>query len=415
MEVDRLTRTSADPARARQSWILLTALFTISSLLEIVLYGNLSAFTPLFLKGIGYDDAGIKLWTGVLTSAGILVGFWFVPFWGVLADRHGRKLLILRSFAIEAIAVTLMAFSQNVWIFLFGRMMTGLALGNTGLMFATLADSAPRQRVGFAISLVTAAQPLGVVLGSLLGVFIVPRFGVHVLFGVDGVLIALVTLMLAILYRETFVPVATHSVPRMLRLALRAVFRTPIVLTLFVFNFITTFGYFFSFPFVSNRIMEIAGAGDTGSVIGQVFGVAGIATLIATPLWGIAADRWGHRRLLPWVVFLTAALYLPLFSAQDVTQFTLRLFLLFAVSPAVNSLTFATIGLDTPPEKRGAVMSMIFMPLNAAILLAPLTAVILTSRVSDVFLFSALFTFGAFLMLLFVRRMEVPAPAREVE
>ncbi len=415
MEADRLKRTSAEPARARQSWILLTAFFTIASLVEIVLFGNLSAFTPLFLKGIGFDDADIKLWTGILTSAGILLGFWFVPFWGVLADRHGRKLLILRSFAIEAIAVTLMAFSQNVWIFLFGRMMTGLALGNTGLMFATLADEAPRQRVGFAISLVTGSQPLGVVLGSLLGVFVVPRFGVHVLFGLDGVLIAMVTLMLAFFYRESFMPVATQPLGRMLRQALSAVFRTPIVLTLFIFSFMTTFGYFFSYPFVPNRIMEIVGTGESGSIIGQVFGVAGVATLIATPLWGIAADRWGHRRLLPWVVLLTAVLYLPLYSATDVTQFTLRLFLLFAVSPAVNSLTFAAIGLDTPAEKRGAVMSMIYMPLNAAILVAPSLAVILTRQISEVFLYSALFTFGAFLMLVLVHRLEVPSPAREFE
>lgn len=414
------------PKPARQSWVLLTTLFTISSLLEIVLFGNLQAFTPLFLQNLGYDEAGVKLWTGVLASAGIALGFWFVPFWGVLADRHGRKLLILRSFAVEAIAVMLMSFSHNVWVFLLGRMMTGLALGNTGLMFATLADDSPRERVGLAISIVTGSQPLGMVLGSLLGGVVVSRFGVNFLFALDSVLIGLVTVMLALFFNETFVPGAVHPIGRMLRLALRSVARTPIVLSMFIFSFMTTFGNFFSSPFIPNRIVEMLSSGDTGStigllserdtgsIIGLVFGISGIATIIATPLWGLAADRWGHRRLLPLVVLLSAILYLPLYWAFDIGQFTIRLFLLFAVSPAVNSLTFATIGLETPPDRRGAVMSMIYMPLNAAILFAPSLAVVLTHEIRDVFLYSALVTFAAFVMFVAVHRGKTLAPDRGI-
>lgn len=396
------TNAAAEPVR--QSWILLTALFTISSLFEIVLFGNLGAFTPLYLQSIGFDESGIKLWTGILASAGIALGFWFVPFWGVLADRHGRKLLILRSFAIEAVAVVLMAFTNNIWVFLLGRMMTGLALGNTGLMFATLADESPRDRVGLAISIVTGSQPLGLVLGSLLGGLVVSRLGISYLFAVDGVLIGLVTLMLAVLFKDTFVVGTIYPLGRMLRMAMSAVVGTPLVLSMFVFSFITTFGTFFSTPFISNRIVEMVAGGDSGSTIGLVFGIAGVATIIATPLWGFAADRWGHRRLLPLVVLLTAVLYVPLYFATDVTQFTARLFLLYAVNPAVNSLTFATIGLETPPEKRSSVMSMIFMPLNAAILFAPTLAVVITREIRDVFVWSALFTFGALVMFLVVHR-----------
>jgi DHA1 family multidrug resistance protein-like MFS transporter len=402
------------PVRAPQSWILLTTLFAIATLLEIVLFSNLSAFTPLFLQGLGYDQPGVKFWTGILASAGIVLGFWFVPFWGVLADRYGRKLLVLRSFAIEAVAVLLMAFSQSIWVFLLGRMMTGLALGNTGLMFATLADRAPRERVGLAISLVTGTSPLGVVLGSLLGGFVASRYSVSILFGLDAVLIALVTLMLAWLYHETFVPGVARPLGRMVRESLRTVVRTPLVLSLFAFGFIATFEYFFSFPFVPNRIVELAGSDDSGSNIGLVFGVAGIATLIATPLWGLASDRWGQRRLLPLATLLTAVLYLPLYWAFDVTQFTVRLFLLFGAYPAINSLTFALIGLETPAEKRGAVMSMIYMPLNAAILFAPPLAVILTREIRDVFLYSALVTFEALLMLVLTNRAKTSTSAPEV-
>jgi DHA1 family multidrug resistance protein-like MFS transporter len=282
-------------------------------------------------------------------------------------------------------------------------------------MFATLADKAPRTRVGLAISLITGSQPVGGVIGSLLGGFVVQRWGVHVLFGFDAAMIALVVLMLSLLYHETFVPGAKYSFVPMLRVSLGSVLSTPLVLTMFAFSFVATLGYFFSAPFVPNRIVEMVSGGDSGMTIGLVYGIAGVATLIATPLWGIAADRFGHRRLLPLVTLLTAILYLPLYWAFDVAQFTLRLFLLLGVQPALNSLTFAVIGLETPPEKRSAVMSQIYMPLNAAILFAPSLAVVLTHEVRQVFLFSALFTFGAFVILWRANRAQAAAAATEAE
>ncbi|MBI4673033.1 MAG: MFS transporter [Chloroflexi bacterium] len=135
------------------------------------------------------------------------------------------------------------------------------------------------------------------------------------------------------------------------------------------------------------------------AIIGTVFGIAGISTLIATPIWGTLADKFGHARLLPLVTFLTACAYLPLYFAANVTQFTVMYFVLAAFSPAINGLTFATIGLQTPPERRNAVMSMLYMPLNAAILVAPPLASLLTTQVRQVFLVSAAISFGAFAFL----------------
>ncbi|MCI0476461.1 MAG: MFS transporter, partial [Anaerolineales bacterium] len=160
-------KTAVQKSRKQSSWVSLTAFFALASFVEIVLFSNLAAFTPIYLQYLGFDDAEIKFWTGILASVAMLMGFWFVPMWGVLADRYGRKPLIVRSFAIEAVACLIMALAPNIWIFTFGRMLTGLALGNTGLMFASISEHAPRHRVGLAISLVTSSQPLGGVLGAL--------------------------------------------------------------------------------------------------------------------------------------------------------------------------------------------------------------------------------------------------------
>src|SRR5512135_3066695 len=84
-----------------QSWQLLTFLFALANFLEVAVMAHFVLFTPAFLDAIGFSQADITTWTGPIASAGFLSGIWFVPFWGVLADRYGRKPLILRSYYIE--------------------------------------------------------------------------------------------------------------------------------------------------------------------------------------------------------------------------------------------------------------------------------------------------------------------------
>lgn len=389
-----------------RKWITLTGLFALASFAEVMLFSNLAAFTPVYLQHLGFDEASNVFWTGILASVGMLLGFWFVPMWGVLADRHGRKPLIVRSFAFEIAACVLMATAPNIWIFTLGRMMTGLALGNTGLMFASVSEHAPRRRVGFAIAMISGAQPMGGVVGSLVGGYIVAILGIVALWWFDTLLITLVFVMLVLFYHDR-PPLKDNKQPlfSMLRNSLRAVATTPLVVKYFIFSFLATSGFFFAYPFLSTRIIEIAPGANVAATIGVVFGIAGIATLIATPAWGSLADKLGHERLLPVVTLLTALAYIPLFFADTVTQFTVGYFILSAVSPAINGLTFATIGLNTPVDKRNAVMSMLYMPLNAAIIVAPTLASLTTTEIRQVFLYSAGLCFAALGFLLLTRNI----------
>ena len=137
-------------AHPKQSWKLLTVLFSLANLLEVAVIAHFVLFTPAFLTTIGFSKAEIDAWTGPIASAGFLAGIWFVPFWGVLADRYGRKPLILRSYYVEVLAMALAAVSHNIWLYLVARSLTGFALGNTGLMYASLTEAAPSNRVAFA-------------------------------------------------------------------------------------------------------------------------------------------------------------------------------------------------------------------------------------------------------------------------
>lgn len=383
-----------------QSWQLLTFLFALANFLEVAVVAHFVLFTPAFLHTIGFSKSEIDAWTGPISAMAFAVGIWFVPFWGVLADRYGRKLLILRSHYVEVVAMTLAAFSHNVWLYLVARALTGFALGNTGLMYASLTKAAPKNRVALALSLVNGSAPLGALVGGLLGGWIVSEYGVHALFGVDAIVCLITAILLTALYRETFTPKPTPPIATMLGDAMRAVIHSPVASTIFLVSFVSSSAFFFSYPYLPVRIGEIVGERSAPSMIGLTQGFAGVTTLLGSAVWGLLADRLGHRRLLALLMLAMIFLWLPLFAAQDIFMLTLGWVLLNGVSPSVSSLMYTIISLNVPAEKRGSILSMIYLPMNLAFIIGPFTAsfVARSLEVRDVFLFSAGFALTAFLV-----------------
>src|SRR6185437_13047468 len=92
-------------------WRVLLFIFTLAGVVESQAFGHLNAFRPLFLQELGVAMGKIAFWTGILASLGFVIGLPLLPFWGVWADRHSRKLIIVRSAYVEGVLFSLAAFS----------------------------------------------------------------------------------------------------------------------------------------------------------------------------------------------------------------------------------------------------------------------------------------------------------------
>ena len=142
------TVTSRPPV----SWIRLLVLFTAAGFVETVFFGQLNAFTPLYLPRLGIAPLRVPTWTGALAAISMAVGIPFLPFWGALADRYARQPIIVRSFVAHLAAAVGMLLAGNIWVFVIGRSLTSMALGCSGLMMTTLSEHAPQHRLGLAFS-----------------------------------------------------------------------------------------------------------------------------------------------------------------------------------------------------------------------------------------------------------------------
>ena len=165
--------------------------------------GDMLEFFDYFL--IGYVVAFIagpwKLTFGesavILLSSGFGAMFGAV-FYGWLADKIGRRKVFLMTVINFSIATGILTFTpDNAWIFLsVFRFLIGFGVGGLYCVDLPLVQEfVPASKRGMVGGLVTAAVPIGVLLGAALGAYATPYVGWRGLFAI-GMVPGLLTLLI---------------------------------------------------------------------------------------------------------------------------------------------------------------------------------------------------------------------------
>lgn len=347
-------------------------LFSLASFVEVVAYGQLNAFTPLHLPRIGVAAADVALWVGAIAAGASVFGVLFLPFWGALADRFGRKPLIIRSFAATGGGLALASVAANVWLFTAGRGLSALGLGNSGLMMTTLAEAAPATRLGFAYGVLNGAGPLGALLGPLLGGPLVDRYGFAPVLAVDAALLLGVVLLLTFGYRDPYT--RPPDPPPLLGSALGGLallWRSPRLRWLFPALIVVFSGWMTVLLYTPIAVGRIATGTDVATAVGLVLGAGGLVTLGASPAIGALADRLGLRRTYFAVGALGAAAWLLPWGQRAYVPFLVTWAIADGLGSGPFSLSFNLLSSSTTPVTRARVMTFAYLPLNIGLILGP--------------------------------------------
>jgi predicted MFS family arabinose efflux permease len=149
---------------------LLTPAFVLLGLADLAYFtcvGVTLLALPLFVTGpIGSDEAGAGLAVGSFAITALVCR----PFVGRWSDRVGRRPLMLGGALLCAVGVGLTALAESLAVVVALRLLLGVAEAAFFVAgFALLADLAPPERMGEALSLNSLGLYLGLALGPLLG------------------------------------------------------------------------------------------------------------------------------------------------------------------------------------------------------------------------------------------------------
>jgi len=139
-----LTGTQERRGARPQSWQRNLYALTVASFLMFTAFGFVFPFLPLFISELGVGDLQqVEVWSGVSSFGQAMVLSAFSPIWGAVADRRGRRLMVLRAAFGGGVVIGLMGLSQNIWQFMALRFGTNdVARAETAATTPVIADCA---------------------------------------------------------------------------------------------------------------------------------------------------------------------------------------------------------------------------------------------------------------------------------
>ena len=301
-------------------------------------------FLPLYVAQLGVTShEALSMWSGLTFSVTFLVSAIVSPMWGSLADRKGRKLMLLRASLGMAVAILLQAFATNVWQLFFLRALMGLTSGYIPNAMALVASQVPRERSGWALSTLSTAQISGVIAGPLMGGFLADWVGLHWVFLLTAGLLMVSFVVTLLFIKEGVRTVVTKDQ----RLSGKAVFASlpypGLIVSLFVTTLVIQLCNGSVGPILALFIQSLApDSGNIAFLSGLIAAVPGVSALISAPRLGKLGDRIGTARILMATLIVAVALFFAMSFVTNPVQLGILRFLLGfadgAMLPAVQTL-----------------------------------------------------------------------------
>ncbi len=337
-------------------WAMVAIQFVMTMAFSMV-----TPIMPLLLPELGVEsDAAIAMWAGILGGVTSLVAAFASPLWGSLADRHGRKLMLLRSSLAIAIFTALMGVAANVWQFFGFRTLMGVFAGFSSAAIALVASQVPEDRLGYSLGWLSTGQLVGSLIGPIIGGILADMTGSYrIPFYCTAAMILMAMGLVWFIVQEEFTRPLKGSSGRSTVSGLVALVTTPALLALFFVLLMAQFGVRTVQPVVTLYVKEMVGAvPNLATLAGIAFSITGLANVISAPFLGNRSDRIGYRRVLLICLLGGTLMTLPQAFTDNYWVFTAERFgvglFIGGLLPAANAL----VGRLVPRSERGAVYGL---------------------------------------------------------
>jgi DHA1 family multidrug resistance protein-like MFS transporter len=384
----------------RNVWALSLCVF-----IAFVGFQFFSPFLPLYVRELGVTDPSrIALWSGLLAAVTPAVSGLLAPVFGRLADRYGRKMMLIRSLAGFTVIIAAMGLVTSVWQLFLMRFLQGLVAGFTPMAIAVASTAAPREQVSIAIGRVQAAQLLSTAIGPAVGGLTASHLGIRPAFYVTSGMCAIALVALIVLFREGGPPESGDARTRRRSTPLRDFIRYP--------NFLVVVGLLIVAQFIDRglalliplHVAHMPGV-DAAVTSGTIISVAAMGGAVSASLGPRLAQGFPVGRLLFVQLIVGGALCAAMALAHHWLALLIVRTLVALCFGSALTLAYTLGGMLVPSETRGAAFGWLAMGVQIGTATSPLTmGALAAASIPGAFVASGVLAWAGAALLAFAAR-----------
>ena len=298
-------------------------------------------FMPIFVEQLGIEGDQVAFYSGLAISVSAISAAVVSPIWGILADKYGRKPMMIRAGLAMTITMGGLAFVPNVFWLLFLRFLNGVFTGFVPNATALIASQVPKDRSGYALGTLSTGVVAGSLTGPFVGGFIAEIFGIRNVFLLVGSFLFLAAILTILFIKENFQPV-----PKEKALPTKELFTSVkypfLLINLFLTSFVIQFAAQSIGPILALYVRDLGQKENLLFVSGLIVSSMGFSSMMSAGVMGKLGDKVGNHRLLVVAQVYSVCIYLLCANATSPIQLGFYRFLFGlgtgALIPGVNAL-----------------------------------------------------------------------------
>ncbi|CDA27919.1 multidrug resistance efflux pump [Lactobacillus amylovorus CAG:719] len=363
-----------------------------------IAFSEIMPFLSLYINTLGnFSHQQLNFWSGIVYSGTFIVSAVVSPWWGKLADKKGRKPMILRAGIGMSVVIACMGLVQNVWQLLLLRMLQGVFAGFISNSNALVATETPKTNSGQALGTIASATTAGTLLGPLVGGALTSIFSYRITFMITGGLLLLCSiLVLFFVHEDDFKPVTAKKLDKASGV-IKSLRSPHLIFGLLLTTLIIQAANNSINPIVSLYIRQLLN--DHGNVVfisGVIAALPGIATFLVASRFGALGDKIGtHKIIVAGFIAASIFFFLTAFVRNTVELGILRFLVGFS-----DACLFPQVQTMLTKNSPAAVTGRIFSWNQSAMYIGNIVGPLLGSFVSGMFNYSMVFIVTTVIVLI---------------
>lgn len=303
---------------------------------------QIAPILPIYVKELGVTS--IKL---VEQISGIAFGLTFVtsaifsPIWGKLADKYGRKPMLLRASLGMSIVVISMGFAHSIRLLIILRLLQGTISGYSTACTTLIATQTDKEHAGVALGTLSTAGIAGSLFGPVIGGYLEQIVGIRNEFFIIGTLLSIAFIASLIFVKEDFKPSEVKVLN--FKEVWDIIPDKMLVISMFITSFMLQLAFYSIEPIITVYVTSLSkNATNVAFISGLVFSTSGLANILAARHLGRLSDRIGAHKVMLVALIVAGIIFIPQAFVKNPWQLMgLRFILGLAaagLTPSINTI-----------------------------------------------------------------------------